>query len=59
VTYLNDKAKPLVDPLAKRSSAHLHAADLQREGQLRLSRAVEQRWGTLDLCSFHRLRTEP
>jgi enoyl-[acyl-carrier protein] reductase I len=52
VTYLNDKAKPFVDPLAKEIKAPIFMPlDLQREGQLEaVFEQVEQRWGTLDLC---------
>ena len=52
VTYLNDKAKPFVEPLAKEIKAPIFMPlDLQREGQLEaVFEQVEQRWGTLDLC---------
>jgi enoyl-[acyl-carrier protein] reductase I len=52
VTYLNDKSKPYVEPLAKELSAKiLMPLDLQREGQLEAVFArIEQEWGKLDLC---------
>jgi enoyl-[acyl-carrier protein] reductase I len=52
VTYLNDKAKPHVAPLASEIDAQLFMPlDLQREGQLEaVFDEIERRWGKLDLC---------
>jgi enoyl-[acyl-carrier protein] reductase I len=52
VTYLNDKAKPYVEPLAKEIGAPIFAPlDLQREGQLEaVFERIEKEWGQLDLC---------
>jgi enoyl-[acyl-carrier protein] reductase I len=52
VTYLNDKSKPYVEPLAKEiESQILMPLDLQREGQLEaVFEKIEKTWGRLDLC---------
>jgi enoyl-[acyl-carrier protein] reductase I len=52
VTYLNDKAKSYVEPLAKQIEAPIFMPlDLQREGQLEAVFArIEKVWGKLDLC---------
>ena len=52
VTYLNDKSKPYVEPLAKEIGAQIFMPlDLQREGQLEAFFAqIEKQWGKLDLC---------
>jgi enoyl-[acyl-carrier protein] reductase I len=52
VTYLNDKSKPYVEPLAKEVGASLFMPlDLQREGQLEaVFEKIENTWGRLDLC---------
>ena len=53
VTYLNDKAKPYVEPLAKEINAlDLHAArSFSVEGQLEaVFETIEKQWGKLDLC---------
>jgi enoyl-[acyl-carrier protein] reductase I len=52
VTYLNDKARPYVEPLAKEVDASIFVPlDLQVEGQLEAVFArIEQDWGKLDLC---------
>ncbi len=52
VTYLNDKAKPHVAPLASEIDAQLFMPlDLQREGQLEaVFDEIERKWGKLDLC---------
>ena len=52
VTYLNDKSKPYVEPLAKELGAQIFMPlDLQREGQLEAVFAqIERQWGKLDLC---------
>lgn len=50
VTYLNDKAKPYVEPLAQQIDAPLLLpCDVTQEGQLRaVFAAVEKTWGRLD-----------
>ena len=52
MTYLNDKAKPHVEPLAKQIEAPLlMPLDLRREGDLEAVFAkIEREWGQLDLC---------
>lgn len=52
VTYLNDKAKPHVAPLASEIDAQLFMPlDLQREGQLEaVFDEIERKWGKLDLA---------
>ena len=52
VTYLNDKSKPYVEPLAKEIEAPIFMPlDLQREGQLEaVFERIEKTWGKLDLC---------
>ena len=52
VTYLNEKSKPYVEPLAKEIKAPIFMPlDVQREGQLEaVFESVEKRWGKLDLC---------
>jgi enoyl-[acyl-carrier protein] reductase I len=52
VTYLNDKSKPHVEPLAKELGAKIFMPlDLQQEGQLEAVFArIEKEWGKLDLC---------
>ena len=52
VTYLNDKSKPYVEPLAKEIGAPIFMPlDLQREGQLEaVFERIEKAWGKLDLC---------
>lgn len=52
VTYLNEKAKPYVEPLAKEIRAPIFAPlDLQREGQLEaLFERIDKEWGKLDIC---------
>jgi len=52
MTYLNDKAKPHVEPLAKQIEAPLlMPLDLRREGDLEAVFArIEREWGRLDLC---------
>jgi enoyl-[acyl-carrier protein] reductase I len=51
-TYLNDKAKPYVEPLAKEIKAPIFMPlDLQHEGQLEaVFDKIKQKWGKLDLC---------
>lgn len=50
VTYLNDKAKPYVEPLAEQLGAELFMpCDVREEGQLEaVFKTIEQRWGSLD-----------
>jgi len=50
VTYLNDKAKPYVEPLAERLEAGLFLpCDVREKGQVRaLFDAIEEKWGKLD-----------
>lgn len=52
ITYLNDKAKPHVEPLAQQIGASIcMPLDLQREGQLEdVFEKIEKEWGKLDLC---------
>jgi enoyl-[acyl-carrier protein] reductase I len=52
VTYLNDKSKPYVEPLAKEIGAPIFMPlDLQREGQLEaVFETIDKKWGKLDLC---------
>jgi enoyl-[acyl-carrier protein] reductase I len=52
MTYLNDKAKPHVEPLAKQLEAPiLMPLDLRREGDLEaVFERIEREWGRLDLC---------
>lgn len=50
VTYLNDKAKPYVEPLAEQLGSEIFMpCDVQQEGELeKVFETVEQRWGKLD-----------
>jgi enoyl-[acyl-carrier protein] reductase I len=52
ITYLNDKAKPYVEPLAKELEASLFLPlNLQVEGQLEaVFQTIEKEWGKLDIC---------
>jgi enoyl-[acyl-carrier protein] reductase I len=52
VTYLNEKARPYVEPLAKEIKAPIFMPlDVQGDGQLEaVFERVEQKWGELDLC---------
>jgi enoyl-[acyl-carrier protein] reductase I len=60
ITYLNDKAKPHVEPLAKDiGSPIIMPLDLQNEGQLEADFArIEKTWGRLDLC-LHSIALAP
>jgi enoyl-[acyl-carrier protein] reductase I len=51
ITYLNDKAKSYVEPLAKQLDASIFAPlDVSQEGQLEaLFSLVEKQWGKLDV----------
>src|SRR3954454_19451229 len=49
LTYLNEKARPHVEPLAREVGAELLPLDLRVEGQLEaVFDAIRQRWGRLD-----------
>src|SRR5262249_7473671 len=52
VTYVNDKSKPYVEPLARQLAAPIFMPlDLQREGQLEaVFEQIKTTWGKLDLC---------
>jgi enoyl-[acyl-carrier protein] reductase I len=52
ITYLNDKAKPHVEPLAKEVGAEIFMPlNLQVEGQLEaVFDAIKQKWGKLDIA---------
>ena len=52
VTYLNDKSKPYVEPLAREINAPIFMPlDLQREGQLEaVFEKIKTTWDKLDLC---------
>ena len=60
VTYLNDKAKPYVEPLAKEVEASIFMPlNLQVEGQLEaVFENIEKQWGQLDIC-LHSLAFAP
>ena len=60
MTYLNDKAKKHVEPLAKDArSADLHAARRQREGQMEpVFEHIEKEWGQLDFL-LHSIAFSP
>jgi enoyl-[acyl-carrier protein] reductase I len=51
ITYLNDKARPFVEPLAKELEAELFLPlDVSKEGELEaVIDAVAKRWGRLDI----------
>ena len=51
ITYLNDKARPFVEPLAKELEAELFLPlDVSKEGELEaVFNAVAKRWGRLDI----------
>jgi enoyl-[acyl-carrier protein] reductase I len=51
LTYLNDKARPHVEPLAKQLDAAIfRPLDVQHEGELEaLFAAIRSRWGRLDI----------
>ena len=52
ITYLNDKAKPYVEPLAKEVNASIFMPlNVQAEGQLEaVFETIEKQWGKLDIC---------
>jgi len=52
ITYLNDKARPYVEPLARQLGASIfEPLDVQREGQLEtVFERVRQTWGRLDIA---------
>lgn len=50
VTYLNEKAKPYVEPLAQELNASMFLpCDVQKEGELEnVFKEIEEKWGKLD-----------
>jgi enoyl-[acyl-carrier protein] reductase I len=52
VTYLNDKARPYVEPLAKEIRAPIiMPLDVHSDGQLEaVFERIQEKWGGLDLC---------
>jgi enoyl-[acyl-carrier protein] reductase I len=60
VTYLNDKAKPYVEPLAREVDASIFMPlDVQAQGQLEAVFArIEQEWGKIDVC-LHSIASAP
>ena len=60
VTYLNDKAKPHVDPVADAVGADLlMPLDVEQDGQMEaLFSAIEDRWGRLDFL-LHSIAFSP
>jgi enoyl-[acyl-carrier protein] reductase I len=52
ISYLNDKAKPYVEPLARKLEAPIfEPVDVQKPGQLeRIFDRVQQAWGQLDIA---------
>lgn len=52
VTYLNEKSRTYVEPLAKEIRSPIFMPlDLQREGQLEVVfESIEKKWGKLDVC---------
>ncbi len=54
LTYLNDKARPFVEPLAREvEAAMLLPCDVRREGELAaVFAAISSAWGEIDFC-FH------
>jgi len=52
ITYLNDKAKPHVEPLAKEVETSIFMPlNLQTEGQLEaVFDTIREKWGKLDIC---------
>ena len=52
VTYMNDKARPYVEPLAKEIRAPIiMPLDVQGDGQLEaVFERIQEKWGGLDLC---------
>jgi enoyl-[acyl-carrier protein] reductase I len=51
ITYLNDKAKPFVDPIAKELAPAIYThCDVTQEGDLEhVFRMIEERWGQIDI----------
>jgi enoyl-[acyl-carrier protein] reductase I len=60
ITYLNDKAKPHVEPLAKSLDASIFMPlDLRTDGQLEaVFEQIKKQWGTLD-CVLHSIAFAP
>ncbi len=54
ITYLNDKAKPYVEPLAKEVDASIFMPlNVQTEGQLEaVFETIAKQWGKLDIASI-------
>src|SRR4029079_11186684 len=52
ITYLNDKTRTYVEPLAKEIGSPIFMPlDLQRDGELEaVFNSIEKKWGKLDLC---------
>ena len=52
ITYLNDKAKPHVEPLATEVEASIFMPlNVQAEGEMEaVFNAIEKQWGKLDIC---------
>lgn len=52
LTYLNEKAKPYVEPIAERLGADiLLPLDVREDGQFtQLFEALKERWGSIDIC---------
>ena len=52
ISYLNDKARPFVEPLAKKLEAEIfEPVDVQKPGQLeRMFDRIHQTWGKLDIA---------
>jgi enoyl-[acyl-carrier protein] reductase I len=60
ITYLNDKARPHVEPLAKSLDASIFMPlDLRTDGQLEaVFEQIKKQWGTLD-CVLHSIAFAP
>jgi enoyl-[acyl-carrier protein] reductase I len=60
ITYLNDKARPYVEPLAREVDTSIFMPlNVQAEGQLEAVFArIEKEWGKLDLC-LHSIASAP
>ncbi|MEO1193741.1 MAG: enoyl-ACP reductase FabI [Pseudomonadota bacterium] len=52
ITYLNEKARPYVEPLAEALEAEIFLPlDVREDGQFaRLFDAIRQQWGSIDIC---------
>jgi len=60
ITYLNDKTRTYVEPLAKEIGSPIFMPlDLQRDGELEaVFNSIEKKWGKLDLCLHSSVRTQ-